>query len=109
MIGLRRTPIPPSISTSTIRAVTATVGMRISSPLLPQVTAREARPFGERREFCPDYRRMHLARRGRTRKAAVGAGDHVLPPNHARKAYNPLCNELGVLNKIGGMGDDPGD
>jgi len=83
--------------------------MRISLPLLPQVTAREARPFGERREFCPNYRRVHLAGRGRTRKAAVGAGDHVLPPNHARKAYNPLSNELGVLNKIGGMGDDPGD
>jgi len=78
-------------------------------PLLPEVTGREARPFGERGEFCPNYRRMHLAGRGRTRKAAVGAGDHVLPPSHARKAYNPLCNEFGVLNKIGGMGDDPRD
>ena len=83
--------------------------MQDSLPLLPEVTGREARAFGERGEFCPNYRRMHLAGRGRTRKAAVGAGDHVLPPSHARKAYNPLCNEFGVLNKIGGMGDDPGD
>ena len=35
---------------------------------------------------------MHLASRGRTCKAAVGTGDHVLPPRPARKAYNPLCN-----------------
>ena len=35
--------------------------MRISLPLLPQVTAREARPFGEHGEFCPDYRRVEEA------------------------------------------------
>jgi hypothetical protein len=76
---------------------------------LPQVTAREARPFGERGEFCPDHRSMDFRGGGRAGKAAIGAGDHVLPADHARKAYNPLCDELRMLNQIGGVRDDPRD
>ena len=30
----------------------------------------------------------------------VGAGDYVLPPDHARKADNPLCDEKEALERL---------
>jgi hypothetical protein len=48
-------------------------------------------------------------RRSRSWQAAIGAGDHVLAPDDAGKPSDALGDRLGMLDEIGGMGDDTGD
>src|SRR5258706_15218328 len=55
-----------------------TTGTR--AELAPQFPAREAGAVGERLQFDPDDAGVHLAGRGETGEAAIGAGDDILAP-----------------------------
>ena len=39
-------------------------------------------------------------------EAAIGAGDHALGPHGAGEAFDPLGDQLGVLDHVGGVADD---
>ena len=52
---------------------------------------------------------MDLAGGREARKAAIGAGDHIFSPDDAGKARDALRDGFGMLDQIGGMGDDTGD
>jgi hypothetical protein len=46
---------------------------------------------------------MNLAGGRESDEATIGAGDHVLAPDHAGKARNALGNGFGMLDQIGGI------
>ena len=52
---------------------------------------------------------MDLAGRGEAGEAAIGAGDDVLLPDRTGKAADALGDQLGMLDDVRGMGDDPGN
>ena len=75
----------------------------------PQLSSCNARSLTQCRELGPDDARMNLARGRKAGKTAIGAGNHVLAPDDASKAADPLRNGLGMLDEVGGVGDDPRD
>ena len=52
---------------------------------------------------------MDLGAEGALRKAAVGAGKHVFPPDDFGQPYDALRHQLGMLDQVSRMGDDAGD
>ena len=74
-----------------------------------RLAGRQARAFGQCGQLRPNDTRVDLARGGEAGKAAIGAGDHVLPPDDAGKARNALGDRLGMLDQIGGVRDYTGN
>jgi hypothetical protein len=71
-------------------------------PSTPQLTARQGRPLRQRFELGPSDLRMHSAA-----ETAIGGGDDPLPADEVGEANNPLGDEFGVLDDVGGVADDP--
>ena len=74
--------------------------------LAPQRPRRGACAFDQALEFRPHDLRFDLrplARNQGRGKAAIGAGDHALPPDHACEPHDALGHELGVLDEHGRM------
>jgi len=46
---------------------------------------------------------------GEAGEAAIGAGDYVLLAHRLGEAGDALGDQLGMLDDVRGMGDDPGD
>ena len=70
-------------------------------PPLPQLLAGDRGAFAQRLELRPHDARVHLLRAGEGGEAAVGACDHVLPPDHAGVPADPLGHQLGMLDQDG--------
>src|SRR6185503_8255469 len=82
---------------------------RFSGSLGPELPARKPGSFAQRFQLRPHHRRMHAAIERPLRKAAIGAGDHVLAADNTRQARNALGHQLRMLDDIGGMTDDTGN
>src|SRR5271166_2413861 len=80
----------------------------ISGPF-PEALGRDRGALGERGELGPHHGRMHLRRERRPGgEPAVGAGDDVLPPDQARVLADAVGDELGMLDVVGGVAEQPG-
>src|SRR5262249_38745202 len=71
---------------------------------VPEPARGESRAFDEGRHLRPAQLRVNP-----TAEAAVGAGDDVLPAHPVSEANDALGDQLGVLDQVGGMGDDARD
>src|SRR5579864_7245833 len=76
----------------------------VSSPT-PEDLGGAARAFGHRLELGPADRFVADA----CAETAIGAGQHILPPDQPGIAYEALGDEVGVLDEIGAVADDPRD
>src|ERR1700720_4294375 len=56
----------------------------------PKFFAGNARAFGHGFQFCPHDAWMHAPVELLLRKSAVGASNHVLSPDDARKSHDPF-------------------
>jgi hypothetical protein len=72
--------------------------------LARELACCEARPFSQCRQLGPDDARMDFARSREAGEAAIGAGDHILPPDDTGKARDPLGDCLGMLDQVGRRG-----
>ena len=69
----------------------------------------DGRALGERGELGPDHGRVHLrGERGPGGEPAVGAGDDVLPADQARVLADAVGDELGMLDVVGRVPEQPG-
>src|SRR5712692_5534334 len=76
----------------------------------PELLCRQARALRQRLELRPHDTRVDVrVAPCLRRETAVGASDHVLPPDGPREADDALPNQLRVLHQIRRVGDDPGD
>jgi len=74
-------------------------GRRLSPPEIP---GGDPRSFGGGAEFRP-----HDGRVGDAAEAAVGAGDYVFTAYEVGVADQPLGDQLGVFDELGGAGPAP--
>ena len=74
--------------------------------LIPQLRAGEARALHERVKLGPHDAWMDAPVERALGETAIGAGNKILPSDQAPKAHDPLGDELGMLDDIGGMADD---
>ena len=74
--------------------------------LIPQLRAGQPRALHQGAKLGPHDARMHPSVEWTLGKAAIGAGYKILTPDQARKAYDPLGDELGMLDDISGVTDD---
>src|SRR5262249_21225088 len=70
--------------------------------------AGKARAGNQRLELCPHDRRMHAAVERPLREAAVRPRHQVLAADEARDAREALCDQLRMLDDVGGVADDAG-
>src|ERR1700742_5084657 len=76
---------------------------------LPQTLGREGGALGERGELGPHHGRVHLGgEAGPGGESAVGAGDDVLPADQAGVGADGVGDQLGVLDVVGGVAEQPG-
>src|SRR6185312_7205861 len=73
---------------------------RFSGSLGPELPARKPGSFAQRFQLRPHHRRMHAAIERPLRKAAIGAGDHVLAADNTRQARNALGHQLRMLTTL---------
>src|SRR3979490_3638507 len=69
----------------------------------PQFLAGDPRAFGHGFQFWPHDAGVHAPVELLLRKAAVGAGDHVLAPSHLRKPDDAFGNKFRMLDYIGAV------
>src|SRR6266550_3292230 len=69
----------------------------------PQFLAGDPRAFGHGFQFCPHDAGVHAPVELLLRKAAVGAGDHVLASNYIGKPDDAFGNEFRMLDHIGAV------
>src|SRR5215831_5799555 len=72
------------------------------TPLTPQLAGGESGAFDERLELGPSDLRVNAAA-----EATVGRGDDPLLADEVGKPDDPVGDELGVLDDVGGVTDDP--
>ena len=66
----------------------------------PQPLRRKPRAFGECGELRPNQILMQAGA-----QPAIGAGDHVVAPDRYGEVANPLRDQLGMLDEVGGVAD----
>src|SRR5438093_4563596 len=79
---------------------------RGSARLTPQLLAGKPRAFRERLELRPHDRGMDPAMERALCEAAVGPGDDVLAAEKLGEPHDPLGDQRGMLDHVGGMTDD---
>ena len=67
--------------------------------LRPQFLAGEPRAFGQRLELRPHDLRMDAAVERALRKAAIGAGDHVLAADDLRQPNDAFGDQFGMRDE----------
>src|SRR5262245_13083122 len=67
----------------------------------PRLLARDRRAIAQGAELGPSDLRMNAAT-----QAAVGAGDDVFPADEFSELNNPIGDQFGVFDQIGGVADD---
>src|SRR6185369_9799641 len=79
------------------------------SRLRPELFARPPRAFGERSELHPDNLGIDLHPSGEGAKAAVDAGDDIVPADHAGEIDDTVGDYFGMLHRVDGRIDDAGN
>src|SRR5262245_2997792 len=74
----------------------------------PQSLAGEARALRERLELCPHDRGVDAPVERALREAAIRSRQYILAADEPRVADDALGDELGMLDHVGGVADDPG-
>ena len=70
----------------------------------PELLARQPGAGDQRFELGPGELRMDAPA-----ETAIGAGDDILAAHHPGESQDAVGDELGVLDDVGGVADDPRD
>ncbi len=76
---------------------------------LPETIRGNLRSFCKRLQLVPGDFTIDGAVTRERGKSAVGAGDNPLLSNQLGILLDALCNQLGMLDKVGRQIDDPGN
>src|ERR1700688_2853826 len=77
--------------------------------LAPKRLRRDPRAFGERFQLRPHDGRVDAARERALRETAIGAAHDVLAADDFGEPHDPLGDQLGMLDEIGGVADHDRD
>src|SRR5437899_10453292 len=95
----------PSSSTSSC----ARIHWLTDREALPEAPGRQTRALREHAEFLPHDARVHARGREPLREPTVHAGDDVLADDEPGASHDPLGDQLGLLDAVRRVRDDPGD
>src|SRR5262245_26663445 len=82
--------------------------MRLRWTSMPELTARDGGPLGQRAELGPYDIRVHAARADVNTEAAIDTGHDVVAADELRIPFDSLGDELRMLDVVGLGLDDAG-